>query len=328
MSWWHDQAGRFPLLTPAQEIVYGQQIRAWLDHPEPVPAAIRRRGERARDRFVRANLRLVINVADRYRSVPPQYADDLVQAGNMGLITAVTKFDPARGYKFSTYAFWWIRQGIHSFLEHHGRTVRLPTTHAAQYTRLQAATLRLREQLNRHPTRDELAAATGWTLETVDRVLTRPTATMSLDAPNLGRDDGGTVAEAIAAPGPDLLDLAASAEQLDRLLDALSVLSPMAQRIMSALYLSPVAISQQQLAREIGIGRDQLQAIVAQSLNQLRLILRGQRLAPAAPEAIASGEQLGLPITVGDACCSSRVRIRRRRLASMEQGEQCALALM
>ena len=328
MSWWHDQAGRFPLLTPAQEITLGQQIRAWLDHPEPVPPAIRRRGERARDRFVRANLRLVINVADRYRSVPPQYADDLIQAGNLGLITAVTKFDPARGYKFSTYAFWWIRQGIHSFLEHHGRTVRLPTTHAAQYTKLQAAMLRLREQLNRHPTRDELAAATGWTLEAIDRVLTRPTATVSLDAPTLQRDDGGTVAEVIAAPGPDLLELAASAEQLDSLLDALELLSPMAQRIITDQFLSPVATSQQQLARELGISRDQLRVIVAQSLNQLRLVLRGRRPVPPAPERIEGGEQMALPISTPQASsCSQRVTYRRRRVASMEQAEQCALTL-
>jgi RNA polymerase primary sigma factor len=327
VSWWHDQAGRFPLLTPAQEITLGQQVRAWLDHPKPVPPAIRRRGERARDRFVRANLRLVINVADRYRSVPPQYADDLIQAGNMGLITAVTKFDPARGYKFSTYAFWWIRQGIHSFLEHHGRTVRLPTTHAAQYSRLQAAMLHLREQLNRHPTRSELATATGWSLETIDRVLTRPTATVSLDAPGLNRDDG-SVAEVIAAPGPDLLDLAASAEQLDGLLNALEILSPMAQRIISDQFLSPVPTSQQQLARELGISRDQLRVILAQSLNQLRLILRGHRPALPATERITGGEQMAFPITTPQASsCSQRVKYRRRRVASMGQVEQCALSL-
>ena len=327
MSWWHDQAGRYPLLTPAQEITLGQHVREWLDHPDP-PLGIVRRGQRARDRFVRANLRLVINVADRYRSVPAQYSDDLIQAGNLGLITAVQKFDPARGYKFSTYAFWWIRQGIHSFLEHHGRSIRLPTTHAAQYSRLQAATLQLRERLNRHPTRDELATATGWSLETIERVLTRPSATVSLDAPNLSRDDGAPVAEAIADPAPDLLDLVDSADQLERLMDAIELLSPMARRIIADQFLSPVATPQHQLARELGLGRDQIRTIVAQSLNQLRLILRGHRPSPPALQQIAGGEQLGLPIAVGCGTTSGRVKVRRRRLASMDHAQQCALALM
>lgn len=331
MTWWHDQAGRYPLLTPAQEIVYGQQIRAWLDHPDPPPVTIRR-GKRARDRFIRANLRLVINVADRYRSVPAQYGDDLIQAGNMGLMRAVERFDPARGYKFSTYAYWWIRQGIHSFLEHHSRTVRLPTTHAAQYTKLQTAIIELTERLNRAPTRQELAAATGWTLETVDRVITRPSATVSLDAPNMSRDDGGTVAEAIAAPGPDLLELAESADQLDRLLGALQLLSPMAARIMTDQFLSPVPTSQQQLARELGIARDQLRVIVAQSLNRLRVILRSGMLPPPAPpEAIACGSQLGLPIaaeTRFTSLAEQATRCRRRKVPSMEKAMQCALALM
>lgn len=329
MSWWHDQAGRYPLLTAAQEIGYGQQIRAWLDHPDPVPAAIRRRGERSRERFVRANLRLVINVADRYRSVQPQYADDLIQAGNLGLITAVEKFDPARGYKFSTYAFWWIRQGIHSFLEHHGRSIRLPTTHAAQYTRLQAVTLQLREYLNRPPSRCELADATGWTPETIERVLTRPTATVSLDAPNLSRDDGGNVAETIAAPGADLLDLIDSAGQMERLMEAMERLSPMGRLIIEDQFLSPVATPRHVLARDLGIGREQMRTIVAQSLNQLRLILRGRQLCPPALQQIDGGEQLGLPISQSAPhrpIAWQPVR-HKRRMASMEQAAQCALAL-
>ena len=328
MTWWHDQAGRFPLLTPAQEITLGQQVRAWLDHPDPPPALVRR-GQRARDRFVNANLRLVINLADRYRSVPSQYADDLIQAGNCGLMRAVEKFDPARGYKFSTYAYWWIRQGIHGFLEQHGRSIRLPTTHAAQYTRLQTAILQLTERLNRHPTRQELAAETGWTVETIDRVITRPSATVSLDAPNLSRDDGGTVAEAIADPSPALLDLVEGAERLERLTDALRLLSPLAERIVWDQFLSPAPTPQHVLARQEGISRDQVRAIVAQSLNQLRLILRGRRLpAPAPPEPICRGDQITLPIAPPPAAGKPRERAkRRRRMASMEQVEQCALAL-
>jgi RNA polymerase primary sigma factor len=333
MSWWHDQAGRYPLLTPAQEIHYGQQVRAWLDHPDPVPEGIKRRGQRARDRFVRANLRLVINMAEKYRSVPSQYADDLIQAGNLGLMRGVEKFDPTRGYKFSTYAYWWIRQGIHSFLEHHGRSIRLPTTHAAQYTKLQTAMLELSERLNRPPTRQELARETGWTLETIDRVATRPSATVSLDAPNLRRDDGGTVADAIADPSPELLELVEGADQLERLTAALRVLSPMAERIIWDQFLSPCPTPQQQLARQEGISREQLRTIVAQSLNQLRLILRGGAvLPPPLPQVVGYGSQISLPIGAGLSRSGGASRkapgtVRRRRASAQTQAEQCALQL-
>jgi hypothetical protein len=334
MTWWHDQAGRFPLLSPSQEILLGQQVREWLDHPDPPPAVVRR-GQRARDRFVRANLRLVINMADKYRSVPTQYADDLIQAGNLGLMRGVEKFDPTRGYKFSTYAYWWIRQGIHSFLEHYGRSIRLPTTHAAQYTKLQTTILELSERLNRHPSRQEIAAATGWTLETIERVITRPSATVSLDAPNMSRDDGGTVAEAIADPGPALLDLVEGADQLEQLMGALRLLTPRAERIMLDQFLSPVPSTQQQLARQEGISREQLRAIISQSLNQLRMILRGTPppLQPSPSEPVSYGPQISLPIVPADHAPPSganrRVagRGRRRRASAQPRCEQYALPL-
>ena len=98
LTWYLNQAGRYPLLTPSQELTLGRQVRDWQDHADP-PHDVVRRGQRARDRFVRANLRLVVAVAGRYRSVPSQYSDDLIQAGNLGLIRAVERFDPARGYK-------------------------------------------------------------------------------------------------------------------------------------------------------------------------------------------------------------------------------------
>lgn len=295
-SWIHDQARRYPLLTPAQEIHLGQQVRAWLDHPAPAPAAVERRGKRARDRFVRANLRLVLGFVERYRSVPAQYSDDLVQAGMLGLIRAVEKFDPARGYKFSTYAYWWIRQGIHSFLEHYGRSIRLPTTHAAQHTRIQTGLHELSGLLNRDPSRAELAEHLGWSVETLERILSRPAVTVSLEAPSR-YCDGATVAEALPDPAADLLEAITSNDDLELLMAAISRLEPRAQRIITDQYLSPFPSSLQELAKRENMDRSSVRNTITRALHQLRLLLSEQPrpsvLSPPAP--VEYGPQLSLP---------------------------------
>ncbi len=116
---WLQAAGRHPLLTPAEELHLGGLIRAWQDHPdgpEAAPSAIVRRGRRARDRMVAANLRLVANKARKMGGRNQQSGEliDRLQAGALALTRAAEKFDPARGYKFSTYAYWWIWQGINN----------------------------------------------------------------------------------------------------------------------------------------------------------------------------------------------------------------------
>lgn len=297
MSWWHDQAGRYPLLTPAQEIHLGTMVRQWLDHPDPVPPAIARRGLRARDRFVQSNLRLVCSLAERYRSVPAQYSDDLLQAGNLGLIRAVEKFDPTRGYKFSTYAYWWIRQGIHSFLEHHSRSIRLPTNHANQFSRLQSTVLALVSELGRPPSRVEIAAAAGWSMETLERVLARPTTACSLDQPNRQRDDGGPIVESIAAPADDPYDAIDLVEQLDQMLLAMARLTPLEQRLLQDYYLSPEPLTLTQLGRREGFGRERVRDMLRTSLNRLRLMLNSSASLPPPEQAsdqTSYGPQLAL----------------------------------
>ena len=296
MSWWRDQAGRWPLLSPAQEIHLGQMVRSWLDHPDPVPPAIERRGRKARDRFVHSNLRLVVSFAERYQSVPSQYHDDMIQAGNLGLMRAVEKFDPSRGYKFSTYAYWWIRQSINAFLEQHGRSIRLPTTHSAQHTKLQNAIQQLTGELGRGPTRQEIAAALGWTVEALEDIINRPSATISLDQ-HLHADDGDSLVERIRSPGPALLDQVDSALQLERLLGVIDTLDPHAQRVIIDQFLSPAPSSVVQLARQEGVSRETICYTIGRSLLQLRRALEGrlENSAPPACERIEHGPQLALP---------------------------------
>ena len=132
---WLQAAGRHPLLTPAEELHLGGLVRAWQDHPggpDQAPPAVIRRGRRARDRMVSANLRLVARVAQNMGFRGRQSGDlaDRLQAGAVGLTRAAEKFDPAKGYKFSTYSYWWIWQGIGNW-NLTDSTIRLPLNVAA-----------------------------------------------------------------------------------------------------------------------------------------------------------------------------------------------------
>ncbi len=133
-AWWLDQIGRYPLLTPAQEIELGTAVQAWLQHsdgPERCPPSIRRRGNRAREQIVRCNLRLAVSYVTKrcQRLMRSHSQDDLIQAANEGIISAVEKFDPTRGYRFSTYAYWWIRQAVNRWVDRYSRAVTIPVLH-------------------------------------------------------------------------------------------------------------------------------------------------------------------------------------------------------
>lgn len=120
--------GRIPLLSPAEELHLGGIVQQWLSHPSP-PTALRRSGVRARNRMVSANLRLVVLICRRYRDrIGHLQLEllDLMQAGNLGLIRAVEKFDPTRGYRFSTYGCWWIRQSVTRYMNDLGSSIRIP----------------------------------------------------------------------------------------------------------------------------------------------------------------------------------------------------------
>lgn len=147
VSAWLAAAGRVPLLTPAQEISLGAAVRRWQDWPDgpdAAPAAVRRRGLRARAHLVQANLRLVVTVTKKYASAASRRGVpmvDLLQEGAIGLMRGAEKFDPAKGYKFSTYGYWWIRQAITRSLNGLSGAIKVPGNLQDQLRRLQPGDL-------------------------------------------------------------------------------------------------------------------------------------------------------------------------------------------
>ena len=140
-----DQIEHIPLLTPEEEISLGQKVQAG-----------GARGEEARQRMIRANLRLVISLAKRYSHMGLAFSD-LVEEGNIGLMRAVEKFDPKRGYRFSTYASWWIKQGLMRSLSNQGKTIRIPVYMYGIISKWRRVRDALMQRLSRMPTRREIA---------------------------------------------------------------------------------------------------------------------------------------------------------------------------
>jgi RNA polymerase sigma factor (sigma-70 family) len=201
LSAWLAAAGRVPLLTPAEELHLGAMVRAWQDWPDgpdQAPVGVRRRGQRARDRMIQANLRLVVSVAKKYaRAVERRRLSmlDALQEGSVGLVRAAELFEPSKGYKFSTYAYWWIRQALTRWLSS-SDLIRVPVY--------------LRERINRgdDPTGDERLTAASMVVNpaSLDRVL---------------GDGTMPLGELLAADAPDPLEGLEAVELLARMREAL-----------------------------------------------------------------------------------------------------------
>src|SRR5256884_1914699 len=195
-----DEIGRHPLLTKDDEVRLarliedGREARAELESGAKLTPARRRQRRRtiaaadaATQEFVNANLRLVVSIAKRYQAADLPLLD-LIQEGNLGLIHAVEKFDWRKGFKFSTYATWWIRQAIGRAIDNTSRTIRLPIHAGDQLRRLRKVRTELESELGRMPTQSELAAALEVTEEEVAEILRFGADPVSLDT--LVVDDG------------------------------------------------------------------------------------------------------------------------------------------
>ena len=198
---------RYPMMSPEEEIRLGKLVQAAkplkAQKRELTPAEERvvRRGDKAVKRFVEANLRLVVYIAKRYAARKPQMMDmlDLVQEGTLGLVRAAEMFDPERGYKFSTYSFWWCRQAMSRALQTQERLIRRPSTVADLAGKLDKLGQKEMQRLGHAPTTAQLAALLGVKEEEIRLLIERGGSVASLDA-TIQNFDNKSLVEIIADP--------------------------------------------------------------------------------------------------------------------------------
>src|SRR4051812_10434563 len=243
-----NEMGRVPLLTAAEEIELAEQIergeaaKRRLATNEAQTSQLHAElradiacGEAARDHLTQANLRLVVSIAKKYVGHGLSLMD-LIQEGNLGLMRAVGKFDPARGNRFSTYATWWIRQAVTRALAEQSRTIRLPVHMSDSVGQLKRAVDKLGQALGRQPTSEELASALGLPVEKVKGVFKAMRQPISLETP-IGEDGESTLVALIEDKGQRSPAESAAATLLRRDLDAaLAELTEREQKILTLRY--------------------------------------------------------------------------------------------
>ena len=295
--------GRIPLLTPAEEIQLGHLVQKLMALLETNPNGpydqeerrILRRGQRAKNRMINANLRLVVSVARKFaRSVQSLDLLDLIQEGNIGLVRAVEKFDPERGYKFSTYAFWWIRQGITRATWTHERLIKLPSAAAEALHKISLHKLNFKAEHGREPTIEECAEFCKVGVDTMKGYLRHAQDCQSLDhkCANARDNRGSFLVELI--PDPSTLgdsDFDAQ-EKVGAAHVAYQMLTDREQDILAQRFgldgQDPSTYSK--VGKTLGISREAVRLQEIRTLRRLRLMIEGQP--PGKSMTIASPSSL------------------------------------
>lgn len=267
-----------PLLTGPQELALARRMRGQ-DVPVPPPGTARPTAREAHDRLVEQNMRLVLSIARKYQN-RGLAVEDLVQEGALGLRHAAEKFDPERGWRFSTYATWWVRQAVSRALLEQTRTVRVPVHMATRGALAARVREQLREHLGRLPTADELAAATGLTAVQVDEALAAMRTASSLDRP-LGEDGEGTLGDRLVSGEPSPEAVAEETWREEAVAGVLGTL-PARERLVVELRFgigrdTPATLEEAGVA--LGVTRERARQIEADALRKLRSDVRLRRLA-------------------------------------------------
>jgi RNA polymerase primary sigma factor len=247
--------GRHKLLTAAEEVTLAKAI----ERGDPV----------AKRRMIESNLRLVVSIAKGYRGLGVPFLD-LIQEGTLGLNRAVEKFDWRRGFKFSTYATWWIRQSVQRAVANHARTIRVPVHVVERQQKLSRAARRLEVELGREATKDELAEATGLPIQHVDEALSAAQASVSLNQ-TVGADDEGELGDLFAdREAADPFDEAEESLRRQGVRRALDALPERERRILELRFgFEGEPWTLEAIGHELDLTRERVRQLEGQALARL-----------------------------------------------------------
>ena len=285
------EIGRHQLLTPEQELTMGRKVQAMVELNQKCQlaggnrkeceftAAERRTirvGERAKDQMITANLRLVVNLAKRYQGKGLELLD-LIQEGTLGLTRAVEKYDPKRGHRFSTYAYWWIRQGLNRALSTQSRTIRIPVNINEKLTKLRAAKSRLMQDLGVPPSINQIATKMNIKIGEVEELLACElrSITVSLQGTVKSKSDPSELVDILPSeevPPMELAELAERSASAWSLLDK-SNLTPKERTIVSLRFGLDGTNEWRTLAevaRQMNCSREYCRQVVQRALRKLR----------------------------------------------------------
>jgi RNA polymerase primary sigma factor len=271
------EVAQHPLLTAAEEVELARCIAG--GRADDATPSERRTASQARDRFIAANLRLVVSIAKRYQASGYPLLD-LVQEGNIGLMRAVEKFDGERGFKFSTYATWWIRQAISRAIAEKARPIRVPSHVGDAVASLNRVAAEVGGRIGREPTLAELSAASGVSPERIVELRAAVHHVVSLSSP-IGEEAGGELADVVPDEGaPTPAGVAEEHLEHEAIHEVLASLTERERRVLQLRFglVGGAPRTLEDVGREFDLTRERIRQIEAKALTKLRH--------PSAPPAL------------------------------------------